>query len=98
MEEINSLVTLLVQDESETSDSDSENDTDSSDSGESDFELFPLLNPISKRQDMPRIKGYIEVVIPLMLEKDFKSHFRLTRTNVEVVGNMVNFLNDILSL
>jgi len=48
-----------------------------------------------KREDVPRMIGYVENVVPRYLEEDYRSHFRISKTVVESL--FMKDLNIILS-
>jgi len=38
-----------------------------------------------QRNEIVKIKGYVEVVVPAMRDVTFKSHFRLSRTTFQIL-------------
>ncbi|KAK3933187.1 Putative nuclease [Frankliniella fusca] len=80
---INLILRHLIEDESESSSSDEELDI---------LERFlPDALPVRRRRKVPRLENYVEEVMPLWTDSDFKSHFRMSRATFEyvlgVIGN-----------
>jgi len=49
-----------------------------------DDEVVMCLNS-EYRQKLSKVQHFVEITIPTMRKIDFKTHFRLTRTSVEVL-------------
>lgn len=49
-----------------------------------DDEVVMCLNS-EYRQKLSKVQNFVEITVPKMREIDFKTHFRLTRTSVEVL-------------
>ncbi|KAK3926698.1 Protein ANTAGONIST OF LIKE HETEROCHROMATIN PROTEIN 1 [Frankliniella fusca] len=80
---INLILRHLIEDESESSSSDEELDI---------LERFlPDALRVRRRRKVPRLENYVEEVMPLWTDNDFKSHFRMSRATFEyvlgVIGN-----------
>lgn len=73
----------------DSSDSESDISSDSDD----DTCPYPLpINALLRRDYVPRIENYDRVILK-MWDKDFQSHFRLSRKSLDDVENMVFLLN-----
>lgn len=60
-------------------------------SDEEDQEILPV-NTLLRRECVPRVNLYVENVVAAMSERDFMSHFRLSRNCIQSIESMVCLL------